>query len=132
MTITVGSHGLVEEEVVWKVAAGADAYLAFELIDSGSGNLPTDLTSFSAASQVRNRLGGQVLASMSTETGEITIDGPEGRVEIRLPASQSRGWPARLAAAVFDVELYAPGGGVQRLCTGRLDILPNATVEEGS
>ena len=131
MAIVIGSHGLIEDEVTWKVAAGADAYAGpFILMESGSGDTPADLTGFEAGCQVRARMGGAVLATLTSEDGQISIDGPEGEVLVHLPASQSQDWTPRTVSAVFDVELYSPGGGVQRLCSGVLDIKPNVTVEE--
>lgn len=131
MAIVIGSHGLIEDDVVWKVAAGADAYAGpFVLVESGSGDVPVDLTDYEAGCQVRARLGGNVLATLTSEGGQIAIDGPNGEVLVHLPADQSREWLPRQTTAVFDVELYSPGGGVQRLCSGVLDIKPNVTVEE--
>jgi hypothetical protein len=121
-TITIGTHGLVEEDVVWRVAAGADARAIFILYDDEEHTVPTDLTGFTGACEVRAKLGGTLLG-----TAVMTIGGMDGTVDVHLPAAQSAGWSARQTTAVFDVELTAPDLTVTRLCSGTLDILPNAT-----
>lgn len=132
MTIITGSHALVEDDIVWRVPAGADAYLGpIVLIENGSGDTPVDLTGYSAGLQVRRKYGGaEVLASLHSDDGTVTIDGLDGSILFHLPAEQSREWSPRWVEAVFDAELYAPGGQVIRLCNGSLDIRPNVTVEE--
>lgn len=132
MTITTGSHALIEDEIVWKVAAGADAHLGpIVLIEDGSGDLPVDLSGYSAGLQARRKYGGaEVLANLHSDDGTVTIDGLGGSVTFHLPADQSREWSPRWTDGVFDAELYAPDGTVIRLCNGALDIRPNVTVED--
>lgn len=132
MTIITGSHALIGDEIVWKVAAGSDAFLGpIVLIENGSGDTPVDLTGYSAGLQVRRKYGGaEVLASLHSDDGTVTIGGLDGSILFHLPVEQSRGWSPRWVEAVFDAELYAPGGQVIRLCNGSLDIRPNVTVEE--
>ncbi len=125
MTITIGSHGLIEDEIVWRVAAGADAWARFVLYDDAERTEPTDLTGTTGACQVRKRAGGDLLADAVVTTG-----GVDGQVLVHLPAAASRGWSASTRAAVFDVELVDGTGVVTRLCTGVLDISPNTTLEE--
>lgn len=122
MTITIGTHGLVDDEIVWRVAAGADAAARFVLYDDDERTTPTDLTGVTGACEVRTKLGGTLLA-----TADVTVDGPTGTVDVHLPADESAGWSARTTTAVFDVELTADDGTVTRLCTGTLDISPNTT-----
>lgn len=123
-TITIGSHGLVEDEVIWRVAQGADARAIFTLYDDEEMTTPTDLTGYVGACEVRKKLGGDLLG-----TALVAIGGPDGMVDVWLPADQSQPWSARTTTGVFDVELTAPDGTVTRLCSGSLDILPNATTE---
>jgi hypothetical protein len=125
VSITIGSHGLVEDEIVWKVAAGADAWARFTLYDDVEHTVPTDLTGTTGACQVRKRAGGDLLAD-----AVVMVGGPAGTVLVHLPASASRGWAASTRTAAFDVELIDATGEVMRLCTGALDIWPNITVEE--
>jgi|GEM_PF-1880441 len=122
MAITIGTHGLIEDGLVWRVAAGADATARFVLWDDDERTTPTDLTGVAGACEVRTKLGGTLLA-----TAVVTVDGPAGTVDVHLPADESIGWSARTTTAVFDVELTADDGTVTRLCTGTLDISPNAT-----
>ncbi|MCR6703161.1 MAG: hypothetical protein NVV66_00130 [Cellulomonas sp.] len=122
MSITIGSHGLIEEEIVWKVAQGADARATFTLWEDVDRTTPTDLTGFTGACQVRAKLGGALLG-----TAIVTVGEAAGTVDVHLPAAASTAWSPRQVIAVFDVELTAPGGAVTRLCSGSLDVLPNAT-----
>ena len=122
--ITIGSHGLIEDEVVWRVAQGSDARAIFTLYDDEARTTPTDLTGYVGACEIRKKLGGDLLG-----TAVVTIGGPDGVVDVWLPAEQSAPWSARTTTAVFDVELTAPDGVVTPLCFGSLDIRPSATTE---
>lgn len=133
MAIEVGSWGLIEDEVIWKVAAGSDAYLGpFVLLENDDPDSPelVDLTGYEGGSQIRRKLGGEVIGEMTSAGGEVQINPVTAEVLFHLPAEQSREWSHRWTDAVFDAELYAPDGTVQRFCTGRLQILPNSTREE--
>lgn len=131
--IEAGSWGLVEDEYRWKVAAGADNYLGPFIFADGEVEPDTpieeipreDLTGYTGGAQVRRRHGGEVIA-----TCEVLIDGAAGEVLLWMPSDESRDWSVKWTSAVFDAELYAPGGKVLRLCHGSLAILPNVTREE--
>lgn len=133
-TIVIDSSGLIRDQVEWRVKAGSDAFARFRLVEDATvePRVPVDLTGYEVRSQARVRYGAvDVLADMSTATGEITVTPDEGLIVIRLPAAQSREWAARVTSGVFDVELVAPDGVIQALVPdGVLTILPNSTIEE--
>lgn len=125
MALTIGTHALIDQEVAWRVAAGADAVARFTLYDDDAQTAPTDLTGVTGRSQVRRKAGGELLADCVVATG-----GPAGTVTVTIPAAVSGAWNPKLTAAAFDVELVTDAGHVTRLCTGTLDISPNVTLEE--
>jgi len=122
VTLTIGTQGLIEDDVLWRLAAGADAVATFTLWQDETKTTPTDLTGASGACQVRTKLGGDLLGDALVELG-----GDTGVVTVTIPAAVSAAWSAKQRAAVFDVELTDADGTISRLCSGSLDILPNVT-----
>lgn len=98
-----------------RIEQGADFVLTVEC--------DIDLTGYTAASQVRKAYSSPLpLASAS-----CSVDGPGKTVEIRFSAAQTSAMPAGAQAGVWDCELTAPGGTVQRLVEGRVSVSPEVT-----
>lgn len=92
---------------------------------TGDGN-PVDLTGFSARMEIRSKVGGELLHSLRTSTGEITLGGTEGTIQLHIPADVSASWTWR--TAVYDLELITPDGDVIRLIQGGIQINPEVTI----
>ncbi|THF55910.1 hypothetical protein [Pseudothauera rhizosphaerae] len=78
--------------------------------------LPVNLALYdSARMDVRNRVGGDLLASFSTDEGTLGLDAANDCLWLRLTAEQS----AELSwtKGVFDAELVEPDGTVLRICS---------------
>ena len=128
MAEVVGSYGLIEDLVTWKIAAGSDSYAGpFTLTGPAPGLVPMDLTNYTAACEVRTRVGETVLARLTTEDATITLGGAAGTVLVWLPAAVSEAWTPDIKKGVFDIELYGPGASVTALCSGVAAIRPNIT-----
>lgn len=95
--------------------------------------VPVDLTGCTARMQVREKYGSEVLASVTTEDGGITLGGADGRVEVFLTDVQTdelgvkEGSTRPRTAASYDIELIFPSGDVKRLIQGAITIDPNIT-----
>jgi hypothetical protein len=88
---------------------------------------PADLTGYSARMQVRETVGSPApLLELTTETGGgITVDGPAGQLTLLITDEASTAWTWRYG--VYDLELESPGGEVERLLRGELQVDPEVT-----
>lgn len=86
----------------------------------------TDLTGYSARMQIRADVDSDVvLLELTTSDGHITIDGPAGQITLQLTDVETTAldW----TTGVYDLELIAPGGDVQRLLKGIVEVDPEVT-----
>jgi hypothetical protein len=89
---------------------------------------PVDLAGYAGRMQVRERVGGLVLASV-TEGQGVTVTPAQGKVEVRIPAATTRGMAFRDAEqGVYDlfVENSATGDSL-RLAEGFVTLIPAVT-----
>lgn len=86
----------------------------------------TDLTGYTARMQIRADIDAtDVLLELSTANGKITIDGPAGQIKPVLTDTQTA--TLTWTDGVYDLELTAPGGDVQRLLKGPVEVDPEVT-----
>ena len=110
----------------WKIIfeQGTTWRTSLTLRDKGDGFTPgplIDLTGYTARMQARVNVDSvETLLSIGTSTGEITIDGPAGRISIVIAADASSTWTWRYGVHQF--ELIAPNGDVIRLATGEIEL----------
>jgi outer membrane receptor protein involved in Fe transport len=72
----------------WEVDQNATFTFSIEYKDSS--NNPIDLTGSTAKMQVRDTKGGSKLAfTLTSPSGGITIDGPNGKITIRMTPTQT-------------------------------------------
>ena len=77
--------------------------------------LPVDLGQYeSARMNVRDKVGGTLLASYSTTTGELEIDSANAVLWLRLSEEQTIALGSRVR--VFDIELIRYNGDPERVC----------------
>lgn len=84
------------------------------------GTSPVILTGFTARMQVRKHKSVSSeppLATLTTENGKISIDGPNGAVSLALSDTDTDAIPA--GRWHYDLELKSSGGIVTRLLEGR-------------
>lgn len=121
--VTVVDPDTVEFNVV--NAAGFKAYVS-------GGQLvfykPLDMSLYSSArAQLKTKVGGEVLLTLSTADGTLEIDPLNSALWLRLPALTTAG--LAFTKAVFDVELLDGAGNVFPLnaADSTVSILPEVT-----
>jgi len=102
-----------------KIDQGATLALDIECQDDAGK--PMDLTGYAAQAQIRHRHDDPEPAAVFV----AVLDHASGMVSLKLDAHQS-GQLAR-AYGVWDCELTAPDGAVQRLVEGKVSVSPQVT-----
>lgn len=119
MRILPASHDLT-------LYQGAAFELALSFRDAATGD-PLDLSGRTGRMHIRAAMEDpDPLVDLTTQNGRIAIDGPEGRVTLRLTAEVTAALPLP-AGGVFDLELVALDGGVDRVLMGRVRLDPEVT-----
>lgn len=104
---------------------GVDFYYEITLQDKETGD-PLDLTGYSVKMQARRTFDDvDPLFELSTASGEITIDGPNGMVILNLPAADTLGVEVQSNDLngedwIYDVVATAGDGSISRLMDGRI------------
>lgn len=81
---------------------------------TASGDLPVDLTGYTAAMTVRRKIGGTALISLTDDDG-ITLGGEEGTITIEISAEDTADIER---SGIYDLELHAPGGDTYKILRG--------------
>lgn len=95
-------------------------------------DVPVDLTGFTALMQIRKTRGDDaVLVQLSTDSlpeddGTITIDGPNGLLELFIDDAVTATFPE--GYGVYDILLTAPSGRRSRPIEGSITFSPGSTV----
>lgn len=124
-SVTVGRGALAV--VRWIIAQGADNSISFRYNRTVDGvSQPQDLTGYSARAQIRVKVGGIILADMSSPD-QIVLSS-SGVISVKLPrvVTESELWNKE-RAGVWDLELTSPDGSVVRFAEGTVDIRPDVT-----
>jgi hypothetical protein len=93
---------------------------------TGKPALPVDLTGCTARMQVREKIeAAEVLLSLSTTDGRITLGGVAGTVNLRVEAEDTAEivWKT----GVYDLEIEFADGTVRRLFSGSIGVSPEVT-----
>ena len=102
---------------------------AFGKHQAGSGYLawltPHTLIGYAARLQIKDRVGGAVLLSLTTENGGIALDDGGKVIEISITAAQTEALTK--SAGVYDLELVSPGGVVTALLEGAVSVASEVT-----
>lgn len=90
---------------------------------AGSPQAPVDLTGFKATLHARADYGQPLLIELTTENGGIVLGGVNGSIDLFISDidTTSYTWDA----AIYDLELTAPGGDVTRLVSGSVTVSPD-------
>lgn len=92
---------------------------------------PQDLSMYEGARmQVRNKVGGTLLAEFTTDGGTLEIDTVNDCLWLKLTEAQSLA--LTFSSGVFDIEMIRAGGDVDAICANdsTLTVLAEVTVEE--
>jgi hypothetical protein len=94
--------------------------LAYTLDD-----LPIDLSGYSSRLQVREAYySANPVVSLTSGNG-ISIDGPDGLIDILISASVTSAFPTGIH--VYDLEIISPSNIVDRLIEGTFNVTPEVT-----
>lgn len=94
------------------------AYCARSLTYKDADGVPVDLTGCTARMQIRDYIeDAEVKLSISTESGNITLGGTAGTIDIEILTAQT----ALLTTdGYYDLELILPSGEVERILQGQV------------
>ena len=111
---------------------GADFDLPVEVTQgSVEAPEPRPLTDFTARMQIRQTYASDTaLISLSTETTGITIDEDDGIINIEIPGAVSTavtGLGTTIKKGVYDLEMVAPDGSIERVLKGKVKLDPEVT-----
>ena len=84
---------------------------------------PVDLTGYTARMQIRKKHQGDLLISLTTENGGLTIDDAEGTVTIDMTAAQTS---EITRSGVYDLELIV-GSTVTKMLRGQFILTHEVT-----
>ena len=88
-------------------------------------NTPMDLTGYTARLAVKDKIGGTVLLSLTTENGGIAIDNVAKMITLTVEATATDDFV--WTRGVYDLEMVSPTGVVTALISGRVSISKEVT-----
>ena len=88
-------------------------------------NTPVDLAGQTARMDIKDRVGGTVLHSLTSENGGITIDNIKKTIVLTIAATQTDDFDWR--SGVYDLELISATGHVAALITGKAFVTKEVT-----
>lgn len=102
--------------------------VAFEAFTSG-GYLqwftPHDLAGYTARMSIKDKVGGTVLLSLTTENAGIVLDNTAKTITLNVSATASAALTWK--TGVYDLELVSPTGVVTALLTGSVTVASEVT-----
>lgn len=107
----VGKHA-IEKGLPWTFRCARYA---------GPAKTPVDLTGSSARLEIYDSMSGALIASLSSESGEIVLGGPAGTVLVTLAGAVSAAWTASYLRYRF---IFTDSLAVERIfLRGRLGLV---------
>jgi len=103
-------------------AAGYSAYVSGGYVQYYT---PVNLTGYTARMSIKDKVGGTLLLSLTTENGRILIDTVAHTVTLTISAvdTASIAW----SKGVYDLEMVSPGGVVSSLLAGAVSVKKEVT-----
>lgn len=96
---------------------------------AGSGYLqyyaPKDLTGYTARMQIKDRVGGTVLETLTNANGKIVIDNTGKTISLVLDATTTAAYTWR--SGVYELEIVSAGGEVSTLLAGNITVKQEVT-----
>ena len=102
------------------IAAGKSIYVS----DHQNG-VVRDISGYTGRMQIRDKLTGALISSMTTENGKISITGASGRIDLVLVATETELF--NFNKALYDLEIIN-GTTVERVLQGEITLDRNKTV----
>jgi hypothetical protein len=88
-------------------------------------NTPVDLTGMTARMTIKDRVGGSVLDTLTTETGGISVDTATNTINLLISATDTAAYEWQ--KGVYDLELISSGGVVTLLLFGAVAVVREVT-----
>jgi hypothetical protein len=115
---------MVAAKHTFKMEQGATFSRTFVLTDDVG--TPIDITSYIARMQIRSSIAAiSTILDASTTGSYMTIDGPNGKVTLTVPATVTSTYTT--IDSVYDLEVQSPTGIVTRLLEGSIKLDLNVT-----
>lgn len=86
---------------------------------------PVTLTGFTARMTIKDRIGGAVLAALTTENGGISVDTSAKTISLLISATATAGYT--WTKGVYDLELISATGVVTALLAGAITLTKEVT-----
>lgn len=88
-------------------------------------NEPVDMTGFTARMSIKNKVGGDLLLSLTTANGGLIIDEAADLITLLISATDTAAltW----SKGFYDLEMVSPGGVVSALLTGTVTVKAEVT-----
>ena len=83
-------------------------------------NTPMDLTGYTARLTVKDKIGGTVLLSLTTENGGIDIDNVAKTITLTIAAAATEDFA--WSRGVYELEMVSPTGVVTALLIGKVSV----------
>ena len=115
---TVIDTGTIELNDVTPVDENGQEWPAYTSGGFIQYDTPVDLTGYTARMSIKDKIGGAVLHSLTTENGGITIDTAAKTVLLSIPAATTEDFT--WSRGVYDLEMVSATGKVTRIISGRI------------
>ena len=122
---TVIDTGTIELNDVTPVDENGQEWPAYTSGGFIQYDTPVDLTGYTARMSIKDKIGGAVLHSLTTENGGITIDTAAKTVLLSIPAATTEDFT--WSRGVYDLEMVSATGKVTRIISGRIALSREVT-----
>lgn len=82
------------------------------------------ITGYTARMQIRDKVTGALIVSMTTENGKLVVTGASGRIDMVLAASETAEF--NFTKGLYDLEIVS-GSTVERVLQGEITLDRNST-----
>ena len=122
---TVIDAGTIELNDVTPVDENGQEWPAYTSGGFIQYDTPVDLTGYTARMSIKDKIGGSVLHSLTTENNGIDIDPAAKTITLSIPAADTEDfiW----SRGVYDLEMVSPAGKVTRIISGRIALSREVT-----
>ena len=122
---TVIDTGTIELNDVTPVDENGQEWPAYTSGGFIQYDTPVDLTGYTARMSIKDKIGGAVLHSLTTENGGITIDPAAKTILLSIPAATTEDFT--WSRGVYDLEMVSSAGKVTRIISGRIALSREVT-----
>ena len=122
---TVIDTGTIELNDVTPVDENGQEWPAYTSGGFIQYDTPVDLTGYTARMSIKDKIGGAVLHSLTTENGGITIDPAAKTILLSIPATTTEDFT--WSRGVYDLEMVSSAGKVTRIISGRIALSREVT-----